>query len=328
MPEHRPKNEMDWEMLETIIDGLARFAPRINGDILRASKFESRQERITKMFACSQRREILFDRLRELCQMNINLESGKAWLHEHLDDVSDFWTTLHSAMKWHCYDYPDSHGKSASNITKFVDDWVCTQSLQQIIKLSSDWHTLIQVELQNATSEKYFSPVFTPHLSISSGWPVVLKTPFSFEGYKLIELANEHELILEGQSMRHCVGTYGDRCSQGNSLIFSVQNMAELKLTTLELAISGETEILDIVSHKGIRNANPGDECKKAAIALVEYLNTGVFSADIKNRINFQKVRRTISQEINVIKAERRNNYQRMAERMAWQCCFDSDVLE
>jgi PcfJ-like protein len=35
-------------------------------------------------------------------------------------------------------------------------------------------------------------------------------------------ISNDHDLVAEGQTMRHCVGTYASQCSTGATLIFSV----------------------------------------------------------------------------------------------------------
>jgi hypothetical protein len=318
----RPKNAKDWGALEAILVALARFALPFHGDQHPIFKFTSDQETLADVFARPQMQEILLQRLSELGQRNVSLQASKLWLGEHLSEVGDFFDALRAALRWHCYDYPDSHGKSANHVFIFVDEWLRTQTLQQIVQLSDDWHAAIHRELERVIAEKHGSGQSDLDLAIGSEWPLILQEPRTLENYKFTELPNEAELIKEGRLMKHCVGSYGEKCAQGNTLIFSVADQGDMKLATLELAICEETGRISLVSHKGIRNANPSEECQEAALAFVNHLNAEAFAICIKNRQCFQKSRRAISAEINQMKMTRKNHYQRMTQRVAWQCCF------
>jgi hypothetical protein len=257
--------------------------------------------------------------------MNLGLVSGNIWLQQHRGEVGDFYDALRGAMRWHCYDYPDSAGKSANHISVFVDEWLRTQTLRQIVKLSSNWHKAIHSELENTIAERGGTELSNHGVVTGSAWPLVLKEPFNLENYQFTELSNEEELIQEGRLMQHCVGTYGKKCTQENALIFSVVDQNDLSRSTLELAICNATGMLNLVSHKGICNANPNDECQEVAFIFVNILNTENFVIYIKSRQCFQRSSRAISEEIRQMNMEQKNYYQKMTQRVAWECCFGAD---
>ena len=190
------------------------------------------------------------------------------------------------------------------------------------VQLSDNWHAAIHRELESAINEKHGTGQSDLHFARGSEWPLVLQEPLTLENYKFTELPNVAALIQEGRLMQHCVGSYGEKCAHGNTLIFSVADQGDMKLATLELAICEETGRISLVSHKGIRNANPSEECQEAALAFVNHLNAEDFAICIKTRQCFQKSRRAISAEISQVKMAQKNNCQRMTQRVAWQCCF------
>jgi hypothetical protein len=48
-------------------------------------------------------------------------------------------------------------------------------------------------------------------------------------------LTSAYELIEEGKDMHHCVGSYAQNCMDGESRIFSIRDMKDKKIATLEL---------------------------------------------------------------------------------------------
>lgn len=55
-----------------------------------------------------------------------------------------------------------------------------------------------------------------------------------YNGFTFKFLKNANELIDEGQSMKHCVGSYGWRCASGESIIFSMRR-GDTAFVTIEL---------------------------------------------------------------------------------------------
>jgi hypothetical protein len=53
--------------------------------------------------------------------------------------------------------------------------------------------------------------------------------------YKIVPLTSAYELIEEGKDMHHCVGSYAQNCMDGESRIFSIRDMKDKKIATLEL---------------------------------------------------------------------------------------------
>ena len=95
------------------------------------------------------------------------------------------------------------------------------KSLSTIIELSNRFH----IELVNLKNNKFTS------------WNKTFEN-FSIEDYLFIELTNNKELSKEGRTMKHCVGSYAERCFSGKTKIVSlsknINNIFE-KLVTIEI---------------------------------------------------------------------------------------------
>ena len=125
---------------------------------------------------------------------------------EALSDVSDFLRAKHAADK------EFSVGKRTFN---------------SLIKLSNEWHREMQLKKfgsENLAWDGMEIPDWKWH-------DKVMKVD-----WKVKQLHTSKELFNEGRQMRHCVASYGQRCMQGQSAIFSMFlddgiNRPERKLT-------------------------------------------------------------------------------------------------
>lgn len=90
------------------------------------------------------------------------------------------------------------------------------------------------------------------------------------EGFLIRPIASLEELILEGKTLHHCVGSYGDKYARGGCTIFAVRRREEPQLPawTLELSTDGR-----VVQLRGSRNTPPPrevqdfvDQWKKTAV--------------------------------------------------------------
>ena len=78
----------------------------------------------------------------------------------------------------------------------------------------------------------------------------------------IVPLVNAAELIQEGSTMKHCVGTYYRHCVEGRTRIFSIRR-GELTLATAE--ISHNNGRWQSVQIRAINNQPPADAARKAA---------------------------------------------------------------
>lgn len=64
------------------------------------------------------------------------------------------------------------------------------------------------------------------------------------DGWKLITLTNPKELKLEGQNLKHCVGSYTSKCINRNSHIISVVNNKGNAVSTIEFALKKDGSLI------------------------------------------------------------------------------------
>jgi len=59
--------------------------------------------------------------------------------------------------------------------------------------------------------------------------------------WRVIELANSAQLVIEGRALRHCVGSYTSRCISGLSRIWSLRRTSsdgtDVPVLTIEIAL-------------------------------------------------------------------------------------------
>jgi hypothetical protein len=79
---------------------------------------------------------------------------------------------------------------------------------------------------------------YLSELAQSNRWSVPFTT-LKVGPYVLRALASSHELWLEGNTMRHCVGSYSSHCASGDALIVSVSTTVKA-VATAEFRKSGD----------------------------------------------------------------------------------------
>jgi len=58
--------------------------------------------------------------------------------------------------------------------------------------------------------------------------------------WEMVEICSQHELVVEGRAMRHCIGSYGQACMNGRSAVFSLRTLDEgdaLRQVTVEVEL-------------------------------------------------------------------------------------------
>ncbi len=127
--------------------------------------------------------------------------------------------------------------------------------------------------------------------------------PPAFDGVQRVQelsavcLTNRHQLKAEGVQMKHCVGSYEERCLFKGSSIVSFRDEAGQSLATAELRLEQDADkhfIFRKAQIKGIRNAVPGKDAEAALEALVDVLNDATIESRRTWLGDAQKERRAL----------------------------------
>lgn len=82
------------------------------------------------------------------------------------------------------------------------------------------------------------------------------KFNFEFNGLFIRPVESSQELIDEGKTLKHCVGTYADRYAKGETSLFVIREVSEPNKPFFTL----EMKKGQIVQNRGLRNCNPTKE--------------------------------------------------------------------
>jgi len=115
--------------------------------------------------------------------------------------------------------------------------------------------------IRRASNEWHEAEALRKEAASNLSWPAIEEESrvitINDVDYKFIELLNSRALFIEGQTQRHCVGSYAYRCNNGQCSIFSMRYPGG--------RITIEVSHGRIMQTKGKRNTKP-DSHEKAAI--------------------------------------------------------------
>lgn len=137
---------------------------------------------------------------------------------------------------------------------------------KRLKSLSEDWHRL--APLRTGAIRLMLRKVHNIPLSI---WEPLTEN-FECEHGTLTWLTNEGELISEGLRMRHCVGSYIDRCLQGITNIATICS-TDGDCSTVEIRLDGADYKKGkpyVIQHRTYLNEAPVAKCEQV---LAAYLN-------------------------------------------------------
>ncbi|WP_171049058.1 PcfJ domain-containing protein [Rhizobium sp. MHM7A] len=137
---------------------------------------------------------------------------------------------------------------------------------KRLKSLSEDWHRL--APLRTGAIRLMLRKVHNIPLAI---WEPLTEN-FECEHGTLTWLTNEGELISEGLRMRHCVGSYIDRCVQGITNIATICSK-DGNFSTAEIRLDGadsKTGKQYVVQHRSYKNGNPADKCEQVLAAYLK----------------------------------------------------------
>jgi len=101
-------------------------------------------------------------------------------------------------------------------------------SLRTVTKLSAEWHEAVA---SNLTGPQHIFPApWFPAATIN--------------GMEIIPIDNSADLYREGAFMRHCVGSYAERCGAGRYCVYSIRRDGE-RIATAGLVLQGARAELD-----------------------------------------------------------------------------------
>jgi hypothetical protein len=130
--------------------------------------------------------------------------------------------------------------------------------------LSEDWHRL--APMRTGAIRMMLRRVH--NIPLATWEP--LTDNFECEHGTLTWLTNEAELISEGLRMRHCVGSYSDRCVQGISNIATIYS-ADGQCSTVEIRLDGPASkqgMPVIIQHRAFLNEAPAEKCEQVLAAF------------------------------------------------------------
>lgn len=128
-------------------------------------------------------------------------------------------------------------------------------------------------------------------------WPPAFDGVLRIQDLSAVCLTNPHQLTAEGVQMKHCVGSYTDRCLFMGASIISFRDAAGRPLATAELRLehdAGQFPFFRKAQIKGVRNAVPGKDAEAALDALVVCLNDASYESRRRLLGDAQKERRAL----------------------------------
>jgi len=103
-----------------------------------------------------------------------------------------------------------------------------------------------------------------PHKTIQPRLIKINRKTLVENRFQIIELRNEVELEREGRMLKHCVGTYSQRCKNGSCSIWSLRRMKDgnfVRAVTIQVSRDRR-----IVQMRGILNRTPDKEDRKVIV--------------------------------------------------------------
>lgn len=131
---------------------------------------------------------------------------------------------------------------SDSHLHHLVLDYA-EQNLDDLKPCKLTWETLMR--LQERWHRDQHAGRTTAKKGMLKTWVSVLPK-YELKTLAATELVSNHELIDEGDAMRHCVGgdNYVSACANGQSAIFSIKNSSGERVATVELTQYGQRYVV------------------------------------------------------------------------------------
>jgi hypothetical protein len=185
----------------------------------------------------------------------------------HCDELCLKWSQFRDFVQvaYRSISGQDEHWLSDSLVAKYFGEG----SLATLMKVSAEWHQ--QVPFIVAERRRLLCDGDDVLSQALDGWPAPSGDWIASNGVTLHWLCSEAELEAEGAEMRHCVGTYVDRCHRGDSIIAGVTTPDGERSTVEFFVTADETDRqhLQIRQHHSVRNTAP---CKASREAVDEFL--------------------------------------------------------
>ena len=130
-------------------------------------------------------------------------------------------------------------------------------------------------------------------------WPPFVRS-VECGGYRFVALASESALMVEGDEMAHCIGSYGDRCRSEMLRAFSVrEKKSGARAATLTVS-EVEPGSWNIDGLKGYRNADVPENILLSAYGVIRAFEDA-YTGQPTLRNEFDRVRLALPQQRSVI---------------------------
>lgn len=184
-----------------------------------------------------------------------------------LDDTANALESVYSGkITWY-------KTKASNRVREMVIDEVCGErfGLKRMKTFSAIWHkgearrTALRASIRRA--------VFNQE---PASWRPLTPDRFQHPSGSMSWLLNEDELAVEGQVMKHCVGSYWEYCASGKSHIAQVHG-TDGGRSTVELRIASDGS-LELAQHHAFRDGTPTKSCVSVVAAFLKEHRTSRFA--------------------------------------------------
>lgn len=152
--------------------------------------------------------------------------------------------------------------ETREQVEKNVYKW----NIHKLLSALADWVRATGTHLENYTWEEAINESDAWHEQVAAAGggtvyepqdPELITYQFA-DGWKLVAVMSENDLDVEGNLMKHCVGSYADRVAEGESRILSLRDPQNKPHVTAEF---DKNWMLQQV--QGIANSEPKDEYRR-----------------------------------------------------------------
>lgn len=278
-PDHRPKNEQDWEWFESFLDtsdSILTFNYQINW-IKKISTFgyQKSQDKLIKYCKKDHPVSLIIAFIESL---NFTV-SRHAWrLIKNSSSAILYETHLNKKVKKISKDLVSFKSQLETRVHKVIEDHFLKMNIFELVKLATAWkEQLDKIQLATQPSRK---------LTLIK-WRSLLDSPTSINGCLVVPLRSALDLHLEGEILQHCSATYVTKCLMDCDVhLFSIRDTKNKPLSTIEVNSSNQSQTIRLIQHVSFENSPPSPQCSETAKLFMTHLNNTVTTKKLKLIIN------------------------------------------
>lgn len=164
------------------------------------------------------------------------------------------------------------------------DELMMRYAVPDIMRQTDRWHTEIHRHTQDLTR----------NASIPDTWPALPCLPHAYRDRTILPLTTSALLIVEGERLEHCAGSYSESCWAGDGHVVSIRDATGKSLSTAELSITETPDFryeLSVVQHHSFRNGPPSQTCIDALADYMQSISSAAAQAALDELNEFHELR-------------------------------------